>query len=403
MAETGRSLLIRRVTYATTLAAGLGLLYEGLRASDVLSVGRRPDPSDFHDFLFSGALGLVVGATCALFMRNIYRRNREFFVEFFATPTSHRGWRLQRWNLLYSLPVLIGLEIIVSMTFGLDVRPEPAFLALVLGFPILASQLDGILRTASERRTSDAGAVEGPRPPTMEWTGGMTPRNFAERLTLSLLLVVAVGFAGYTLALPRLEELEENRETLRGMFGRNPTEQERCYQLTDVVKGAARTCDGNRLANAEGPAREVLGLQPGFRHDVLYGNAIHYANLVLGRIALRQGTTEDARRYLLRAGGTSGSPNLDDYGPDMTLARELLEHKEIVTVLRYFSLCSRFWKNEQRNCVLADWTAAVKGGQIPAFDGWAGPLPRPAEGWTCELLESPTQERRELPKGLELE
>lgn len=400
MAGISRPVSTRQLLYAIVLAAGLLLLYEGLRASDFLSVGRRPDPSALHDFLLSGAIGLVLGAACALFMKNLHRWNREFFVEFYATPMSQRGWRLQGWNLLYSLPMLIGVEILAIATFVMEVPPKPALIAGLLWLPLMGPQLEETLRAASERKIANAGVANGPKPITVAPTGGMTPRNFTERLTVSLLLVAAVGFAGYTLCLPRLEEVENSRSILRQMIAHDPMEQSRFYFLTHLAEGASRTCDANRIAGAEHIARELLQRFSGLIYDWNHGNAIHYANLVLGRVALRRGDTERAKTHLLRAGGTPGSPQLNDYGPDMTLARELLERGEAATVLRYLSLCSRFWRNERRNCVLSDWTAAAKNGLVPDFGSWAGPVPRPAEGWTCELLESPTQVRREWPKDL---
>jgi hypothetical protein len=400
MAGTIRPVSTRRLLYAIALAAGFILLYQGLLASDFLSVGRRPDPSALHDSLLSGAVGLVLGASCALFMRSLYRHNREFFVEFYATPISQRGWRLQSWHLLYSLPMVIAVEILVITTFAIEVPPPPALLAALLWLPIVGPQLEEILRAASERKTARAGATEGSKPITIPWTRGRTLREFAERLTVSLLLVAAVGLAGYTLCLPRLEEIEKSRSILRQIFAPDPAAQNRFYFLTHLARSASRTCDANRIAGTEHLARELLQRFSGLTYDWNHGNAIHYANLALGRVALRRGDTEQAKTHLLRAGGTPGSPQLGDYGPDMTLARELLERGEAATVLRYLSLCSRFWRNERRNCVLSDWTAAVESGQIPDFGSWAGPVPRPAEGWTCELLESPTQVRREWPRDL---
>jgi len=95
------------------------------------------------------------------------------------------------------------------------------------------------------------------------------------------------------------------------------------------------------------------------------GNNIHHGNIILGRIALREGDIENARRHLLAAGKTTGSPQLNSFGPNMTLAKELLEAGEKDAVLEYFDLCSRFWKMHRGR--LDAWSATVKGGGIPEF------------------------------------
>jgi hypothetical protein len=103
--------------------------------------------------------------------------------------------------------------------------------------------------------------------------------------------------------------------------------------------------------------------------------AKHYANVYLGRIALRQGNVVGARKYLLIAGDNHGSPALSDYGPDMTLADELLERGEREVVLHYFQECQHFWRNGQKNH-LEQWTKEVKAGKHPNFGPRSGLSPK---------------------------
>ena len=63
-----------------------------------------------------------------------------------------------------------------------------------------------------------------------------------------------------------------------------------------------------------------------------YGNALHKGNLVLGRIAVVEGRLTDAVTFLRAAGETPGSPQLNSFGPNMTLARDLLERGETAAV-----------------------------------------------------------------------
>jgi len=95
------------------------------------------------------------------------------------------------------------------------------------------------------------------------------------------------------------------------------------------------------------------------------GNAVHSGNIVLGRLALKDGRIDEAGQFLIAAGKTSGSPNLGSFGPNMLLAKELLRVGEKDVVLEYFELCSKFWENDS----LEKWTTVVKSGGIPDFGG----------------------------------
>ncbi len=110
-------------------------------------------------------------------------------------------------------------------------------------------------------------------------------------------------------------------------------------------------------------AYKLLSDAEEFRDDWNYGDAIHYANLFLGRVALENGDIRQARSRLLEAGRTPGSQWLDYNGPDMTLADELLDRGESKVVLQYFRECKRFWPNNQ----LKEWAAAVRAGKRPDF------------------------------------
>lgn len=95
------------------------------------------------------------------------------------------------------------------------------------------------------------------------------------------------------------------------------------------------------------------------------GNRIHHGNLILGRIALSEGDVDEAKSRLLLAGKTNGSPQLNSFGPNMLLAKELLEQGETEVVLEYFDLCREFWTSPRRQ--LEQWTDDVKANRIPHF------------------------------------
>ena len=68
---------------------------------------------------------------------------------------------------------------------------------------------------------------------------------------------------------------------------------------------------------------------------------------MLGTIALRSGGIAGSKRFLLAAGRMRGSPQLNRFGPNMNLAKELLTVGESKTVIMYFDLCRDFWPREE--------------------------------------------------------
>lgn len=118
----------------------------------------------------------------------------------------------------------------------------------------------------------------------------------------------------------------------------------------------------NDLKKAKGYAEMMLSQNsPGWN----YGNNIHHANIVLGRIAIRSDHIQKAKEHLIKAGETPGSPQLNSFGPNMTLAKELLQKGEKEVVLKYFEFCLKFWKSGKER--LDKWSADVKDGKMPNF------------------------------------
>jgi len=141
------------------------------------------------------------------------------------------------------------------------------------------------------------------------------------------------------------------------------TDAERTYTLVELAKAYFEL--GN-LANASENARELLRLAKDPK-DWNYGNSIHHGNIILGRIALRNGDTEAAARHLVEAGRTPGSPQLNSFGPDWHLAEELLAKSQTGPVLEYIELCRKFWTFDRGR--LNSWTAALHAGVYPNFNG----------------------------------
>jgi len=139
-------------------------------------------------------------------------------------------------------------------------------------------------------------------------------------------------------------------------------EAHKFYALNDACK---ESFEVGKIEDARRYSEDLLALAPKFQSDWNYGNAIHDGNLVLGRIAVREGRIEDAKDYLLAAGKSPGSPQLNSFGPNMSLARDLLEKGERDSVLQYFELCRKFW--EMGTDKLNEWSQEVKLGNIPHF------------------------------------
>ena len=146
------------------------------------------------------------------------------------------------------------------------------------------------------------------------------------------------------------------------------------YLMTEAAQKGARSTDASVIRASAPSAQRCLQLAPRLSGDWNYGNAIHYANLALGRVALLDGDLSDARQKLLAAGDTPGSPQLDDFGPDMTLAEELLARGDRETVLEYLERCNRFWLRKEKNRI-HEWTEAIKTGHAPDFGKRSGLTP----------------------------
>ena len=107
-------------------------------------------------------------------------------------------------------------------------------------------------------------------------------------------------------------------------------------------------------------ATELELLAPKYRDN---GNAIQDANQVLGLIALSKGDIDEAKRRLLASADSNGSPTMKTFGPNMQLAKALLEKGEKDVVVDYFDRCGKFWKDRQ----LAAWKDSAMKGEVPDF------------------------------------
>ena len=98
---------------------------------------------------------------------------------------------------------------------------------------------------------------------------------------------------------------EQRLDRAIGELRKATTEAERFYALNDAAK---ESFVAGKVEDARKYAQELLAMLSRFKGNWNYGNAVQDSNLVLGRIAVREGRIDDAKRYLIESGKTPGSP-----------------------------------------------------------------------------------------------
>lgn len=161
-------------------------------------------------------------------------------------------------------------------------------------------------------------------------------------------------------------------------FSWNPSNQfvtprlSRFYSLEDRIAEAYRANDFSKVKEL---AKENLGLATVYRCNWNFGNAIHDTNRVLGLVSLKNGDIDAASNYLLKAGKSSGSPQLNTFGPELDLANELLQLGKAEAVKSYLKDIKIFWK--MNNGQVDAWLAEIEKGGKPHLDRFSGNKPGP--------------------------
>jgi tetratricopeptide (TPR) repeat protein len=141
-----------------------------------------------------------------------------------------------------------------------------------------------------------------------------------------------------------------------------PETEDTSALLMELTEAAAAANDWQKCELAAQRLLDCVGARDlGWMH----GNAVFYGHTGIGRAALRRGDIEESKRRLLAAVAMSGSPQLSSFGPNMSLARELLEVGEREVVLEFFERCRGFWKLHLD--LLDSWKDVVLQGDIPDF------------------------------------
>jgi tetratricopeptide (TPR) repeat protein len=94
------------------------------------------------------------------------------------------------------------------------------------------------------------------------------------------------------------------------------------------------------------------------------GNAHYEGHRLLGHVALASGDVETAERELLESGRTTGSPQLNSFGPELDLANALLQLGRTAVVIKFLELCERFWNPAASR----NWIAKIRSGERPELN-----------------------------------
>lgn len=160
---------------------------------------------------------------------------------------------------------------------------------------------------------------------------------------------------------------------LRTLEQGRPPQDDALGQALWLAALAHARFDAGHLEVAAERARELLAVAEQIASTWNYGNAMHEAHTILGRIALAQGDVPTAKAELLESARVRGSPQLGSFGPSLDLAGELLEAGEREAVLEFLELCKGFWR---RGETIDLWRSQVISGQIPSFASrWASVPP----------------------------
>ncbi|WP_273447183.1 hypothetical protein [Neolewinella agarilytica] len=119
--------------------------------------------------------------------------------------------------------------------------------------------------------------------------------------------------------------------------------------------------DVNIISNA------YLNLAAKNKSAKFYGDAVHQANIISGLVAFDQGDIDKSKEYLLDAIVHKPSPSLKTFGPNMLLAKKLLEVGEKEVVLTFLNSMNKIWQFPFRFFFARNWIKKIKKNEIPDF------------------------------------
>lgn len=149
-------------------------------------------------------------------------------------------------------------------------------------------------------------------------------------------------------------------------LSRNPISR---FALLDRIGKAA--LEAGKFNQAKKTAHQLLKQAKQHSSNWNAGNAFFDAHTLLGRVAVKTGDIKQAAAELLASGKTHGSPQLDSFGPNMALAKALLQKGKRKTVLDFLQEVGQFWSVGHKT--IAKWQKAIRAGHTPDFSRFIRP------------------------------
>ena len=159
---------------------------------------------------------------------------------------------------------------------------------------------------------------------------------------------------------PGSSEGSESLDDLQAGLEEEGDELARFYLVTRILQLALDEGDGPRLRRY---ATQALELAARFPRNWNCGNGLHLGHSALGALALDSGDTEAAARHLVSSAETPGSPQLNTFGPNLTLAQQLLDRGQHAAVQQFLERCQHFW--ELGRGKLQRWLRELSEGHAP--------------------------------------
>lgn len=110
-----------------------------------------------------------------------------------------------------------------------------------------------------------------------------------------------------------------------------------------------------------------LDLVKEFQDHWNHSNILHQSHTFLGLIALEEDKIEEAKAQLIKSAEIKGSPQINSFGPNMLLAKMLLELEQTQVVLQYLEKCEKFWLPRMRRKKLKLWRNEINMNKFPDF------------------------------------
>jgi hypothetical protein len=101
-----------------------------------------------------------------------------------------------------------------------------------------------------------------------------------------------------------------------------------------------------------------------FNNYTTKGGMLHEYHTLMGRHLVREGNLEEAKQQLMLSIDLSPDSAMRSFGPNTSLALDLLLKGENTSVLTFLDGCARFWKEEP----IQIWKSKINANKMPALD-----------------------------------